>query len=65
MGAKPHLSGRSQDFADSRLTFSGDPTLKEALADPVVHAMMKADRVERRHLKAMLNVIVAQLAKRP
>ncbi len=65
MGAKPHLSGRSQDLADSRLTFSGDPTLKEALADPVVQAMMKADRVERRHLKAMLNVIVAQLAKRP
>jgi len=64
MRAKAHPSRSPQDFADSRLTFSGDPTLREALADPVVQAMMKADRVEMRHLRALLNPIVAQLAER-
>jgi hypothetical protein len=64
MRAKAHPSRSSQDFAGSRLTFSGDPTLREALADPVVQAMMKADRVEMRHLRALLNPIVAQLAER-
>jgi hypothetical protein len=38
--------------------------VSEALADPIVSAMMAADRVDRAGLEAMLHHTAAQLARR-
>lgn len=38
-----------------------DPSLSEALADPLVRAVMAADRVDARKLAAELHAIAARL----
>lgn len=41
-----------------------EPTLKEALADPVIRAVMDADGVDPRELERRLNEIAASLRQR-
>jgi hypothetical protein len=38
-----------------------DPTLKEMLSDAIVGAMMKADRVDRHELEAMLARVAREM----
>ena len=41
-----------------------EPTLTEALSDPIVQAVMRADGVDRHELKAMLLSVVAHQVRR-
>jgi hypothetical protein len=34
--------------------FSGEPKLEEMLSDPIIHLMMKADRIDRQRLCKIL-----------
>jgi len=43
-----------------RLVQFREPTLSEALADPIVQAVMQADGVDARELEAMLMAVIAQ-----
>jgi hypothetical protein len=42
----------------------GEPTLKEALSDPMTRAVMDADGVDPRELERRLNEIAASLRQR-
>ncbi|HEX9463676.1 MAG TPA: hypothetical protein VGB82_13850 [Alphaproteobacteria bacterium] len=44
------------------MPFDGEPSLEEALADPVVTAMMRADRVDPQSLKTTLMDLAQRLA---
>jgi hypothetical protein len=63
MRSNPRTRPECRTRPSSRVRSSGDPTIAEALSDPIVKAVMEADRVDRRHLEAMLTVIVTQLAR--
>jgi hypothetical protein len=44
--------------------FHDDPTLEELLGDPITQAVMTADRVDPRELKAMLASIARAIGRR-
>lgn len=46
--------GRATSNNRGMRTYVEEPTLEEALADPLVHAVMAADDVDPAELKAML-----------
>lgn len=41
-----------------------EPTLADVLADPLVHAVMKADRVDARELETSLRALGRKLRER-
>src|SRR5262245_35837457 len=67
--AAPHRSRRRMGYGqrsiqEDRAMQLSEPTLREALADPIVQAVMLADGVDPRELEAMLTRVVAQLPAR-
>jgi hypothetical protein len=50
-------------FHQDRMVQLREPTLREALADPIVQAMMQADGVDSRELEAMLMRVVQSSAR--
>jgi hypothetical protein len=46
------------------MSFSRAPTIDELLADGLVQAVMRADHVEPRQLKTLLNDIAGRIARR-
>jgi hypothetical protein len=42
-----------------------EPTLKEALSDPLIHAVMAADGVDATELEALLTSVARKLARDP
>lgn len=44
------------------MLFDGEPSLAEALADPIVMAMMRADRVDPRRLETTLMDLARRVA---
>ena len=42
-----------------------EPTLAETLSDPIVQAVMQADRVDRRKLEAVLRFITERIESGP
>ena len=43
-----------------RRWLKGEPTLREALEDPVIQLIMRRDRVDPDHLEALLREVVAR-----
>jgi len=46
------------------MTCSSDPTLREALSDPLIRTVMAADRVDPQRLEAQLKGIASAIAHR-
>ncbi len=44
-----------------RRWLKGEPTLEEALADPVIQLIMRRDRVDPDHLQALLRAVGTRL----
>jgi hypothetical protein len=46
------------------MTCFSDPTLREALADPLIRTIMAADRVDPQRLEAQLKGMASTIARR-
>jgi len=46
-----------------RRWLTGEPTLREVLADPVIQTLMRRDRVDPDNLQALLRDVIARLPR--